>query len=143
MDAIGCRSLREILECRSETDPDKLFLIFEDLDAGVIRYSYAEFDKSVNRSAHMLQSLGIGSGDKINLHLGNCIEFLLLWFAAAKVGAVIMPTNVAASASELEYLIDHSECRIIFTQAEHLDVAREAERRCARLRSSGTARASC
>ena len=101
MDAIGCRSLREILEYRAESDPGKPFLIFDDLDAGVTRLSYAEFDKSVNRSAHMLRSLGIGSGDKINLHLGNCVEFLLLWFAAAKIGAVIMPTNVAASANEL------------------------------------------
>jgi crotonobetaine/carnitine-CoA ligase len=133
MDAVGNRTLREILEYRADTDPGKLFVLFDDIDRGTTSYSYADFDKGVNRTAHMLQSLGIGVGDKVNLHLGNCIEFLLLWFAVAKIGAVIMPTNVAATADELEYLIDHSECRLIFTQSAYLDVAREVRGRCARV----------
>ena len=133
MDAVGNRSLREILEYRADTDPDKLFVLFDDIDGGITSHSYADFDRCVNRTAHMLQSLGVGSGDKVNLHLSNCLEFLLLWFAAAKIGAVIMPTNVAATAAELEYLIGHSECRLIFTQAAYLEVAREVQGRCARV----------
>jgi crotonobetaine/carnitine-CoA ligase len=134
MDAVGCRTLREILEYRAETDPKKPFVLFDEIDGEIISYSYADFDKRVNRSAHMLQSLGIGSGDRVNLHLSNCVEFLLLWFAAAKIGAAIMPTNVAATADEHEYLIEHSECRLIFTQSGYLDVAREVQRRCARVK---------
>jgi crotonobetaine/carnitine-CoA ligase len=133
MDTVGSRTLREILEYRAATTPEKPFIIFDDLDDRVSRFSYSEFDANVNRAAHMLQSLGIGGGDKVNLHLGNCVEFLLLWFAAAKIGAVIMPTNVAASADELEYLIDHSECRLIFTQDGYLEVTREVQRRCPRV----------
>ncbi len=133
MDAVGCRTLREILEYRAETAPKKLFVLFDDTDGETTSHSYADFDKSVNRTARMLQALGIGSGDKVNLHLSNCIEFLLLWFAAAKIGAIIMPTNVAATADELEYLIDHSECRLIFTQSGYLDVAQEVRGRCARV----------
>lgn len=133
MDAIGRRTLREILEYRAQTVPEQPFVTFDDVDGGETRYSYADFDRRVNRTAHMLRSLDVGAGDKINLHLGNCVEFLLLWFAAAKIGAVIMPTNVAASADELQYLIDHSECRLMFTQPEHLDVTREVERRCPRV----------
>jgi crotonobetaine/carnitine-CoA ligase len=136
MDAAGCRTLGETLEYRARTDPEKLFLLYDEIDGEVVRYSYAEFDRRVNRTAHMLRALGVGSGDKINLHLGNCVEFLLLWFAAAKIGAVIMPTNVAATAAELEYLIDHSECRIIFTQPGHLDVARQVQERCARVEAT-------
>jgi crotonobetaine/carnitine-CoA ligase len=127
------RTLRGILEYRARSVPDSPFVFFDDLDRGLSCHTYAEFDRSVNRVAHMLQSLGVGPGDKINLHLGNCVEFLLLWFAAAKIGAVIMPTNVAASADELEFLIDHSECRLIFTQAAHLEVTREVQRRCDRV----------
>jgi len=133
VDAVGSRTLREILEYRAESDPEKPFVLFDDVDGGITSHSYADFDKSVNRTAHMLQSLGVGGGDKVNLHLSNCLEFLLLWFAAAKIGAVIMPTNVAATAGELEYLIDHSECRLIFTQSAYLEVAREVQGRCARV----------
>jgi crotonobetaine/carnitine-CoA ligase len=133
MDAVGCRTLRELLEYRAETDPEKPFVIFDDIDGRISSYSYAEFDACVNRTARMLQSFGIGNGEKINLHLSNCVEFLQLWFAAAKIGAVIMPTNVAATADELKYLIDHSECRLMFTQYGHLDVSMEVKRRCARI----------
>ncbi len=133
MDAVGNRTLREILEYRADTDPEKVFVLFDDIDGGITSHSYADFDRCVNRTAHMLQSLGVGSGDKVNLHLANCLEFLLLWFAAAKIDAVIMPTNVAATAGELEYLIDHSECRFIFTQPAYLQVAREVQGRCARV----------
>ncbi len=133
MDLVGCRTLPDILEYRADADPDKPFVIFDDVDGAISSHSYSDFDKSVNRTAHALQALGIGGGDGINLHLGNCVEFLLLWFAAAKIGAVIVPTNVAATADELEYLIDHSECRLIFTQSAFLDVAREVRSRCARI----------
>ncbi|MDX1434105.1 MAG: AMP-binding protein [Gammaproteobacteria bacterium] len=134
MDTAGARTLREVLEYRAQSAPDAPFLVFEDVDAQTnVQYSYARFDSQVNRVANMLSSLGLKSGEKLNLHLANCVEFLLLWFAAAKIGAVIMPTNVAASADELEYLIDHSECRVIFTGPEHLDVAREVEARCRRV----------
>jgi len=134
VDTVGSRTLCEILEFRAKSSPDAPFVIFDDIEGdGSVEYSYAQFDGRVNRVAHMLASLGLRAGDKLNLHLSNCVEFLLLWFAAAKMGAVIMPTNVAASADELEYLIDHSECRFVFTQGEHLDIAREVEGRCARL----------
>ncbi len=133
MDAVGNRTLREILEYRADTDPEKVFVLFDDIDGGITSHSYADFDRCVNRTAHMLQSLGVGSGDKVNLHLANCLEFLLLWFAAAKIDAVIMPTNVAATAGELEYLVDHSECRFVFTQPAYLEVAREVQGRCPRV----------
>ncbi len=133
MDAVGCRTLAEILEYRVQTDPERPFVLFDDIDGAISSHCYADFDKSVNRTAHALRSLGIGGGDKINLHLGNCVEFLLLWFAAAKIGGVIVPTNVAATTDELEYLVDHSECRLIFTQSAYLDVAREVQGRCARV----------
>ena len=133
MDAAGCRTLREILEYRADTNPHKTFVIFDDTEGETARYTYLEFDENVNRTARMLLALGIVPGDKINLHLSNCMEFLLLWFAAAKTGAVIMPTNVAATAAELEYMIEHSECRFIFTQPEYLNVAEEVRKRCQRV----------
>ena len=130
MDAIGYRTLREILEYRSSQTPDDLFVRFDPVDTDPVEYSWAEFDAHVNRTANMLRTLGIAKGDKINLHLANCMEFLFLWFACAKIGAVIMPTNVAASADELEYLVEHSESRLIFTSTEHAGIAQEVKSRC-------------
>jgi crotonobetaine/carnitine-CoA ligase len=127
---VGNRTLRQLLEYRARTTPQRLFVLFDDLQGNTTRLSYAEFDAQVNRAANMLHALGIRHNDKINLHLPNCLEFLYLWFGAAKIGAVIMPTNVASPAAELEYLVSHSESRLIFTTRDYLGVVDEVRRRC-------------
>ncbi|MEE9560266.1 MAG: AMP-binding protein [Acidiferrobacterales bacterium] len=128
---VGDRTLRDLLEHRAHTTPDCTFVIFDDLAGNVVQLNYTQFDERVNRAANLLLALGIASGDKVNLHLPNCLEFLFLWFAAAKIGAVIMPTNILSSATELEYLLNHSESRLIFTNSDHVDVAERARQNCA------------
>lgn len=127
---VGNRTLRQLLEYRAATTPGNPFVIYDDLEGRVTRLSYAEFDAQVNRTANVLRTLGVSKGDKINLHLPNCLEFLYLWFGAAKIGAVIMPTNILSVPAELEYLISHSESRFIFTQASHLAAITEVRRQC-------------
>jgi crotonobetaine/carnitine-CoA ligase len=127
----GNRTLRSLLEYRAESAADETFVIFDDLDGGSTRLSFRELDAAANRTAHLLLDLGMRPGDRINLHLTNCLEFLYLWFGAAKAGIVIMPTNTQASADELQYLIDHSGSRLIFTQGEFESTAQVARRRCA------------
>ncbi len=128
---VGNRTLRSLLEYRARTVADEVFVLFDDLEGGIQRATFAEFDAAVNRAAHLLLDLGMRHGDRINLHLTNCLEFLYLWFGAAKAGIVIMPTNTAASVEELRYLLDHSGSRLIFTQAEFETTANAARDRCA------------
>lgn len=127
---VGNRTLRRLLEYRVATTPDAVFLIYDDLQGGVTQLSYAEFDAQVNRTANLLSALGVKKGDKINLHLPNCLEFMYLWFGAAKIGAVIMPTNILSPTAELEYLVNHSESRFIFTHANYLATISEVQRQC-------------
>jgi crotonobetaine/carnitine-CoA ligase len=127
---VGQRTLRRLLEYRAATTPDRPFVVYDDLEGGVTRLSYAAFDAQANRAAHALRALGLRPGDRVNLHLSNCPEFLYLWFGAAKIGLIIMPTNPLSTVAELEYLIDHSECRLIVTQVEHLATAAELRQGC-------------
>ena len=127
---VGHRTLPDLIEYRARSTPEKTFVIFDDLEGSVTPLTYAQFDRRVNRTANLLGQLGIGRGDKINLHLPNCLEFLFLWFGAAKLGAVIMPTNILSPAAELEYLITHSESRLIFTDWQRLEVTVEVKHRC-------------
>jgi len=105
---------------------DREFLLFErqplagDAEAAVRqRFSYREFDATVNRACHYLAEQGLRPGDVFNLHLPNCPAFLILWFAGARLGAVMMPTNVLASTDEMLYLLGHSNSKIAFTTAAH------------------------
>ena len=130
----GVRTLPALLEARARSSPRARFVLFDDLRGQVTTRTYREFDREVNRTAHLLGRLGVRRGDTVNLLLTNCLEFLLLWFGAAKLGAVIVPANTASSASELEYLVAHSESRLIFTQAAWFDLARQVRSRCPRVR---------
>jgi crotonobetaine/carnitine-CoA ligase len=89
--------------------------------------SFREFDNRVNQACHYLSSLGLNRGDVFNLHLPNCPAFLILWFAGARLGAVMMPTNVLASAEELGYLLEHSSSKIAFTTTENLQTLNQCQ----------------
>ncbi len=125
------RTLKGLLEQRAKLTPQAPFLIFDDMQGRLECLDYAGFDAQVNRAARVLQSLGLEPGQTFNVHLSNCPAFLYLWFAAAKTGTVMMPTNVLASVDELEYLINHSTSRVIFTDAERFETMGEVASRCA------------
>ena len=130
----GARTLPALLEGRAaRSTPDAPFVVFDDLQGRIATRTYREFDREVNRTAQLLDRLGVRRGDTVTLLLANCLEFLALWFGAAKIGAVIVPVNTASSAVELEYLVAHSESRLIFTQAAWLDVARQVRAGCPRV----------
>ena len=116
-------TLPALVDERARTTPDAPFVVFDDLEGGVSMRTYGGFARDVNRTARVLGDLGVGRGDRVMLLLENCPEFLDLWFGAAAVGAVAVPVNPASSAPELEYLADHSESRLIFTQRPRLQTA--------------------
>ncbi|MGA8261983.1 MAG: AMP-binding protein [Arenicellales bacterium] len=128
--ACGHRTLASLWRTRVGLSGDRPFLIYDDLDGGIRHFTYAAFDDLIARTAGVLHGLGIRRGDRINLHLENSVEFLSLWFAAARIGAVIMPTNIASTVDELEYLVGHSGSRLIFTQAAHAALVQQVAERC-------------
>ena len=131
--AAGARTLPALLQAQARANPGRPFVVFDDLHGQITTCTYGEFDREVYRTAHLLERLGIRRGGKVILLLPNCPEFLALWFGAAMLGAVIVPVNTASSVSELEYLVTHSESRLIFTQADRLDLAHQVRSRCRRV----------
>ena len=126
-------NLSDLIAKNADSYGDRTFLFFEQQlaanDSKEItqspfrqRMSFRELDNRVNQACHYLSSLGMSREDVFNLHLPNCPAFLILWFAAARLGAVMMPTNVLASTEELTYLLEHSGCKIAFTTTEHRSV---------------------
>jgi crotonobetaine/carnitine-CoA ligase len=125
-------NLSELLTDRAASHGDREFLFFErqpqrNADGDLVQSSYRqtltfrELDERVNQACHFLSAQGLTRGDVFNLHLPNCPGFLLLWFAGARLGAIMMPTNVQASAEELAYQLRHSCAKMAFTTFEHLE----------------------
>ena len=130
MDLIGDRTLRDLLEERVLLHPDREFLVFEDREGAVERYTYREFDARVNQVSNGLLAAGIGQQEKVVVHLPNSPAFLVTWFALAKIGAVMVPTNTANTAAEMEYVINFSDATTIVTERPFMEMFGKALPRC-------------
>jgi crotonobetaine/carnitine-CoA ligase len=114
------RTLNWELDRRVQQHPDKSWLIFQPIDGEALTLTYAEFAEQVNRAANALMRLGVGAGDKLLLVLGNCPDFLYLWFGAARIGAVSVPVNPLSSEAELDYLAAHSQAVLVAVHAHEV-----------------------
>lgn len=126
------KNLSDLLGDRAARYGEREFLLFErqaseaeNLACWRQVLSYEELDSRVNRACHYLAASGLESGDVFNLHLPNCPSFVVLWLAGARLGAVMMPTNVQSSAEELGYLLGHSYSKMSFTTSALLPLLRQ------------------
>jgi fatty-acyl-CoA synthase len=81
------------------------------------RLSYRELDEHVDAVARGLLAADIQVGDRVALCAPNCLEWVLLQYAVARVGAVLVALNPAYRESELEYALGHSASRLLFVRA--------------------------
>ena len=63
--------------------------------------TYRELVSDVDRFAGSLRGLGVQAGDRVAIVLPNCPQFVVALFAAARIGAVAVPCNPLATATEL------------------------------------------
>ncbi|HEU0197186.1 MAG TPA: AMP-binding protein [Nevskiaceae bacterium] len=85
---------------------------------GTRRWTYRELECNTNRFAHGLTARGYGHGDVLALASGNSIEFLVTYFACAKIGVVCVPLNLGWGAKEIGYALGHSRARGIVVEAQ-------------------------
>jgi fatty-acyl-CoA synthase len=78
------------------------------------RRSYAEFHAEVRRVARALLALGVQRGEHLGIWATNWPEWVLVQFAAASVGAVLVNVNPAYRASELEYVLRQADISTLF-----------------------------
>jgi len=83
-----------------------------------LEVTYAELLQSVNRVGNTLTKLGIGSGERVLIVAKDCPEFFFLFWGAVKAGAIPVPLNGLAPASDFEFIIQHSKCSALFYSRE-------------------------
>jgi fatty-acyl-CoA synthase len=83
--------------------PGKLAVV-----AGESRFTFAEFDESVNRTANALAARGLDKGDRLALLAHNSWQYAVLAFATAKLGVVLVPVNFMLGAEEIAFILRHS-----------------------------------
>src|SRR5437763_1277746 len=84
------------------------------------RVAYGEAVRMVNRLANAFVGAGLQSGDRVAILAKNCIEYVLLYFAASKVGGVVVPLNYRLVPREWSYLLSDARPRMLFASSHYL-----------------------
>ena len=77
------------------------------------RFTYIELNDQVDQIARALLVSGLKKGERIGIWAPNCVEWALLQYATAKVGAVLVNINPSYRLHELEYVLNQSECHYL------------------------------
>src|SRR5580658_5139107 len=121
-------TIGETLRRTAARYPDRNAYVFPRLDAherphnaktieerrGCLRVSFREFDAQVDRVAKALLGLGIQKGDHVAVWATNWPKWILLQFATARVGAVMVLINPAYRTAELSYVLKQSDAVALF-----------------------------
>ncbi|MEG0438067.1 MAG: AMP-binding protein [Solibacillus sp.] len=79
--------------------------------------SYTALNHQANQLAHSLQQQGIKKGDKVAIFMPNVTEFVISYFAIAKLGAIVVPMNAKFTATEIEFVLNHADAKAIIAHA--------------------------
>ncbi|MFK8020592.1 MAG: long-chain-fatty-acid--CoA ligase [Pseudomonadales bacterium] len=75
--------------------------------------TYSDMDRLSNQFANGLLSLGISKGDRVTVFGENSLEHVLLFYATAKLGAIVVPINYRLAPAELEYVVGDCGAKLL------------------------------
>ncbi len=101
----------ELLEYNANKHPDRDALVYSDRD---LKYSYRELNARVEKLARGMHALGISKGDHVGIWATNVPDWLTVFYATARIGAVFITVNTSYRPSELEYVLRQSDMKVLF-----------------------------
>jgi len=92
-----------------------------------VHQTYAEFHARTDALYLSLLELGLRQGDRVAILMENCLEFVEVFFAVAKMGGTVVPLNTFLAAPEVEYILKDCAARCVVGQHRLLQKARVHE----------------
>jgi long-chain acyl-CoA synthetase len=110
-------TIGNLIETQAKKYPEKVFLYWEDMEV-----TFAELNKITNKVANMLYDLGVRKGDKVSVLLPNMPEFVYFYLGIPKIGAVCGPVNALFKEREVQFVVNHSEAKILVTLPNYMEI---------------------
>nr|WP_320050433.1 AMP-binding protein [uncultured Desulfuromonas sp.] len=107
-----------VVEEMARRFPQNDALVYPDRN---LRYSYEQFNALCDRVARGLLAMGIKKGDHVAIWATNVPEWVILQFASAKIGVVLVTVNTSYRSAELEYILEQSDSTTLFLVKEFKD----------------------
>jgi len=115
------QTLGDLLRRTAARAPSKTAIV-----CGEVNWTYAEFDLICNRLANGLGAQGVSAGDRVAILSRNSHAFAALRFAAARLGAVLVPINFMLKTEEVAYILKSSGASLLAVGPEFLELGRDA-----------------
>lgn len=105
-----------VLRRHARLTPDKLLFGTHERDC-----SYGEADERTNRIANALRGMGVGKGETVLVMLPGGIDYVLIWLALSRLGAIMVPVNDAYRGNILLHQVNDSGARMLILDARYLE----------------------
>jgi fatty-acyl-CoA synthase len=112
----------DIVRLSAKRFPQKIALTMEDKC-----FSYRQLNQQINQLARGIIGLGARPEDKIGILAFNCVEYVVIVYAIAKIGATAVPINFRYKTDELIYVVNNSEISVLFYGSEFTELVEEAQ----------------
>ncbi len=100
--------LGDLVKRNAKRYPHKTSLVF-----GAARFTFDESNRRINSMANALLDLGLQRQDRVAILLDNCHQYIELYYAIPEAGGIVVPLNIALSATELAYIINDAGAKIL------------------------------
>ncbi len=114
-------TLGDLLTRTSARVPDKQAFIYQKRQV-----TYKKLDELVNKTANGLMNDGIKKGDRLAILSKNSLDFVIVMFAVARIGAVFIPINYMLKNKDIAYILNHAEVTGLFASDAYTDILDEA-----------------
>lgn len=81
-------------------------------------WSYGELREAELRCAHSLREAGIGRGDRVGMLLRNSVDYLVVYLAIARLGAISVRVNFRLTAPEIRFILEDSGSKLLLLDAD-------------------------
>ncbi|WP_229683242.1 acyl-CoA synthetase [Virgibacillus oceani] len=114
-------TLGDLLARTRDRMPEKFAICYKEQ-----RLTYAELDDLVNQTAHAFLAQGMNKGEMITVMSKNSLDFVVVNFALARVGAVMIPINYMLTGGDVQYIIEHAEVTGFIASEEYAPLLENA-----------------
>jgi long-chain acyl-CoA synthetase len=117
------RTIRDYLDKRAAEGPGRVYLVAPETG---LTLTYGQMQDDARRLTAFLLQRGLRKGDKVALMLHNAYQTANLLLGVMYGGFTVSPINLLAQATQLAYVLDHSDTQLVFVDAEHESALRRA-----------------
>jgi fatty-acyl-CoA synthase len=121
LERVRRNTLGDLLLRTKDRYPDKFALKYREK-----RLTYSELDNVVNQTAHAFLAEGMKKGDMIAVMSKNSLDFVIVNFALARIGAVMIPLNYMLTVDDIQYILDHAKVTGLVASEEYAPVLDQA-----------------